>query len=89
MPNLSRFLESRSHSLKYLAVALGLARSGIAADVSASTPQAIHLITQHPGTPWNQPTPTISDRYYDQSYLDIASPEISHVCPGQARELGK
>jgi hypothetical protein len=39
---------------------------------------AIHLITQHPGTPWNQPTPTISDLYYDQPYLDIAAVQSGH-----------
>lgn len=39
---------------------------------------AVHLITQHPGTPWNQPTPTISDRYYDQPYLDIAGVQSGH-----------
>ena len=31
---------------------------------------AVHLITQHPGTPWNQPTPTFSIQYYDEPYLD-------------------
>ncbi len=39
---------------------------------------AVHLITQHPGTPWNQPTPTFSDRYYDQPYLDIAGVQTGH-----------
>ena len=39
---------------------------------------AVHLITQHPGTPWNQPTPTISDKYYDQPYLDIAAVQTGH-----------
>jgi len=39
---------------------------------------AIHLITQHPGTPWNQPTPTFSDRYYDEPYLDIAAVQTGH-----------
>ncbi len=39
---------------------------------------AAHLITQHPGTPWNQPTPTISDRYYDEPYLDIAAVQSGH-----------
>jgi len=39
---------------------------------------AVHLITQHPGTPWNQPTPTYSDQYYDQSYLDIAAVQTGH-----------
>ncbi|MBI2928923.1 MAG: DUF4038 domain-containing protein [Verrucomicrobia bacterium] len=37
-----------------------------------------HLITQHPGTPWNQPTPTISDKYYDEPYLDIAAVQTGH-----------
>jgi hypothetical protein len=39
---------------------------------------AVHLITQHPGTPWNQPTPTISDQYYDRPYLDIAGLQSGH-----------
>ena len=39
---------------------------------------SIHLITQHPGTPWNQPTPTFSLQYYDQSYLDIAGVQTGH-----------
>ena len=39
---------------------------------------AVHLITQHPGTPWNQPTPTFSDQYYDQPYLDIAAVQTGH-----------
>jgi Protein of unknown function (DUF4038)/Domain of unknown function (DUF5060) len=39
---------------------------------------AVHLITQHPGTPWNQPTPTFSDKYYDQPYLDIAGVQSGH-----------
>ena len=39
---------------------------------------AVHLITQHPGTPWNQPTPTISDKYYDEIYLDIAAVQTGH-----------
>jgi Protein of unknown function (DUF4038)/Domain of unknown function (DUF5060)/Putative collagen-binding domain of a collagenase/Beta-galactosidase len=39
---------------------------------------AVHLITQHPGTPWNQPTPTFSDRYYDEPYLDIAGVQTGH-----------
>ena len=39
---------------------------------------SIHLITQHPGTPWNQPTPTFSQQYYDQSYLDIAGVQTGH-----------
>ena len=39
---------------------------------------AVHLITQHPGTPWNQPAPTFSDRYYDEPYLDIAAVQTGH-----------
>ncbi|MCP5520340.1 MAG: DUF4038 domain-containing protein [Verrucomicrobiales bacterium] len=38
----------------------------------------VHLITQHPGTPWNQPTPTFSDQYYDEPYLDIAGLQTGH-----------
>jgi hypothetical protein len=39
---------------------------------------ATHLITQHPGTPWNQPTPTFSVQYYDQPYLDLAAVQTGH-----------
>ena len=39
---------------------------------------AVHLITQHPGTPWDQPTPTFSDQYYDRPYLDIAGVQTGH-----------
>jgi hypothetical protein len=39
---------------------------------------SVHLITQHPGTPWNQPTPTFSDKYYDEPYLDIAGVQTGH-----------
>jgi hypothetical protein len=39
---------------------------------------AVHLLTQHPGTPWDQPTPTFSDEYYDQPYLDIAAVQTGH-----------
>ena len=39
---------------------------------------AIHLTTQHPGTPWNQPTPTFSDKYYEEPYLDIAAVQTGH-----------
>lgn len=38
----------------------------------------VHLITQHPGTPWNQPTPTFSDGYYDQPYLDFVGLQTGH-----------
>jgi hypothetical protein len=38
----------------------------------------VHLITQHPGTPWNQPIPTFSMQYYDQPYLDIAGVQTGH-----------
>nr|MBP7937468.1 DUF4038 domain-containing protein [Phycisphaerae bacterium] len=38
----------------------------------------VHLITQHPGTPSNQPTPTFSSQYYDESYLDIAAVQTGH-----------
>jgi hypothetical protein len=39
---------------------------------------AVHLITQHPGTPWNQPRPTFSLQYYDQPYLDVAGVQTGH-----------
>ncbi len=39
---------------------------------------AIHLLTQHPGTPWNEPTPTFSLKYYDEPYMDIAAVQTGH-----------
>ncbi len=53
----------------------------LANEVGQAARQAtsIHLITQHPGTPWNQPTPTFSDQYYDQPYLDIAAVQTGHI----------
>ena len=39
---------------------------------------AVHLITQHPGTPRNQPAPSFSIHYYDESYLDIAAVQTGH-----------
>jgi hypothetical protein len=39
---------------------------------------AVHLITQHPGTPWNQPIPTFSAQYYDQPYLDFVGVQTGH-----------
>lgn len=39
---------------------------------------SVHLITQHPGTPWNQPAPTFSVRYYDEPYLDFVGVQTGH-----------
>jgi len=39
---------------------------------------AVHLITQHPGTPWDQPIPTFSTQYYDQPYLDFVGVQTGH-----------
>lgn len=39
---------------------------------------AVHLVTQHPGTPWNQPIPTFSTQYYDQPYLDFVGVQTGH-----------
>jgi hypothetical protein len=38
----------------------------------------VHLITQHPGTPSNQPRATYSLQYYDQPYLDFAGVQSGH-----------
>ncbi len=46
--------------------------------LAARDATTVHLITQHPGTPWNQPTPTFSDKYYDEPYLDIAAVQTGH-----------
>lgn len=52
----------------------------LADEVGRATRDAtsVHLITQHPGTPWNQPTPTFSNQYYDQPYLDITGMQSGH-----------
>ncbi len=39
---------------------------------------AVHLITQHPGTPSREPTPIWTMQYYDQPYLDIAGVQTGH-----------
>ncbi len=39
---------------------------------------AVHLITQHPGTPSKEPTPIWTMEYYDRSYLDIAGVQTGH-----------
>ncbi len=39
---------------------------------------AVHLITQHPGTPSREPTPIWTLQYYDQPYLDIAGVQSGH-----------
>ncbi len=38
----------------------------------------MHLITQHPGTPWDQPVPTFSTNYYDKPYMDFAGVQSGH-----------
>ena len=45
---------------------------------AAREASTVHLITQHPGTPWNQPTPTFSMAYYDQPYLDFVGVQTGH-----------
>lgn len=39
---------------------------------------AVHLITQHPGTPSGQKTPIYTMKYYNQPYLDIAGVQSGH-----------
>ena len=39
---------------------------------------AVHLITQHPGTPSGQPSAVWSEQYYDQAYLDICGVQTGH-----------
>jgi hypothetical protein len=38
----------------------------------------VHLITQHPGTPWGEETPTFSIRYFDEPYMDFAGVQSGH-----------
>jgi len=62
---------SPSFDSKYLPLADEVGRA--ARDATAA-----HLITQHPGTPWNQPIPTFSTNYYDQPYLDFVGVQSGH-----------
>lgn len=39
---------------------------------------AVHLITQHPGTPSRDPIPTYTMKYYDQPYLDFTGVQSGH-----------
>lgn len=39
---------------------------------------AVHLITQHPGTPSREATPIWTMEYYDRAYLDIAGVQTGH-----------
>lgn len=39
---------------------------------------AVHLITQHPGTPSGKLIPTFTMQYYDQTYLDFAGVQSGH-----------
>jgi creatinine amidohydrolase len=38
----------------------------------------VHPVTQPPGTPWKQPTPTFSLKYYDEPYLDFVGVQSGH-----------
>jgi len=46
--------------------------------VATRAATAVHLITQHPGTPSGRPTPTYTMQYYDQPYLDFAGVQSGH-----------
>ena len=46
--------------------------------LAAREATAVHLITQHPGTPSEQPVPTYSIRYYDRPYLDFVGVQTGH-----------
>ena len=46
--------------------------------LAAREATSVHLITQHPGTPSSEPTPTFSDKYYGEPYLDIAAVQTGH-----------
>ncbi len=52
----------------------------LADEVGLATRQttAVHLITQHPGTPSKEPTPVWTMQYYDRPYLDIAGVQTGH-----------
>lgn len=46
--------------------------------LAARQATAVHLITQHPGTPSREPTPVWTMQYYDRPYLDIAGVQTGH-----------
>ncbi len=46
--------------------------------VAAREATAVHLITQHPGTPSKEPIPTWSVQYYDRPYLDFVGVQSGH-----------
>lgn len=46
--------------------------------LAARQATSVHLITQHPGTPSQEPTPTWTMQYYDRPYLDIAGVQTGH-----------
>ncbi len=46
--------------------------------LAARQATAVHLITQHPGTPSKEPTPIYTMEYYDRPYLDIAGVQTGH-----------
>ncbi len=52
----------------------------LADEVGRATREATtaHLITQHPGTPWDAPRATFSLQYYDQQYLDFVGLQTGH-----------
>jgi len=52
----------------------------LADEVGLATRQAtaVHLITQHPGTPSRESTPLWTMQYYDRPYLDIAGVQTGH-----------
>lgn len=52
----------------------------LADEVGLATRQAtaVHLITQHPGTPSQEPTPIWTMQYYDRPYLDLAGVQTGH-----------
>jgi hypothetical protein len=62
---------SPSFDSKYLPLADEVGRA-------AREASAMHLVTQHPGTPWNQPIPTFSTNYYDKPYLDFVGVQSGH-----------
>lgn len=46
--------------------------------LAARQATAVHLLTQHPGTPSKELTPIYTMQYYDRPYLDIAAVQTGH-----------
>ncbi len=45
----------------------------------------VHLITQHPDTPWQMPQNQTAENYFDMSYMDFCANQTGHNCGDRKR----